>query len=80
MAFEHRPGTGSLFVNKNKRPDKQDADFDGRVVLPNGEMHWVKCWRKQSKAGMDFLSISIGAKCERAESPVLKTLDEDIPF
>ncbi len=28
MAFEHRPGTGSLFANKNKRPDKQDADFD----------------------------------------------------
>ena len=54
MAFEHRPGQGSLFVNKKQREGKRDPDLDGRIMLPDGTMHWFKAWRKTDGTGQEF--------------------------
>lgn len=63
MAFEHNPGSGSLFKNNKKRPDKKDPDLDGKIRLPDGTLHWFKAWKKKDGTGQDFLSCQIGDAC-----------------
>lgn len=85
MAFEHRAGSGSLFVNNKKRPDKKDPDYDGRIMLPNGELHWFKAWEKKDSSGQTFFSCQIGLPCSvqsahgQAKANGYQT-DSDIPF
>lgn len=59
MAFEHRPGQGSLFRNEKKTGERQPG-YKGRLVLPNGEVRWVFCWVKKTSAGETWLSLNIG--------------------
>lgn len=86
MAFEHRPGQGSLFVNNKKRPDKKDPDYDGRIMLPDGSLHWFKAWKKEDGAGQAFFSCQIGDACSIQQSAHSQAkangyqTDSDIPF
>ncbi len=59
MAYEMRAGSGSLFKNDRKEKDTH-PDLKGKVMLPNGEVRWLSCWKKQTAAGAAWLSISIG--------------------
>ena len=86
MAFEHRPGQGTLFVNNKKRPDKKDPDYDGRIMLPDGSLHWFKAWKKQDSTGQAFFSCQIGDACQVSAHSQAKANgyqpqnDSDIPF
>lgn len=88
MAFEHRVGQGSLFVNKKKRPDKKDPDYDGKIMLPNGTLHWFKAWTKQDGTGQTFYSCQIGEPCgiqpdahsQAKANGYQSQSDSDIPF
>ncbi len=86
MAFEHRPGQGSLFVNNKKRPDKKDPDYDGRIMLPDGSLHWFTAWKKEDSAGQAFFSCQIGDACQVSAHSQAKgngyqpQNDSDIPF
>lgn len=59
MAYEMRPGSGSLFKNDKKVADNHPT-LKGRVMLPNGEVRWVSAWSKLTSAGEKWLSLSIG--------------------
>jgi hypothetical protein len=59
MAYEMRAGQGSLFKNDRKEKDTH-PDLKGKVMLPNGEVRWLSCWKKQTGAGATWLSIQIG--------------------
>ncbi len=76
MAFEQRPGTGSLFVNKKKRPDKRDPDYEGKLCLPSGEVHYFKAWQKTDTSGQIFFSCQVGMPVAAA----VVDSDEGIPF
>ena len=65
MAFEHQPGFGSLFKNKNKKKPNH-PDYDGEVNI-DGAMFKLAGWIKQGKKGT-FLSLSVKPKEERRES------------
>ncbi len=88
MAFEHRPGQGSLFKNNKKRLDRKDPDLDGRIMLPDGALHWFKAWEKKDATGQSFFSCQIGDLCAVQQSgakangyqPQAANLDEGIPF
>jgi hypothetical protein len=88
MAFEHRPGQGSLFANKKKREGKKDPDLDGRIMLPDGTLHWFKAWTKQDATGQAFYSCQIGDACSIQQSAHNQAKangyqpqnDSDIPF
>lgn len=68
MAYEVKPGDGSAFVNRDKKEDWH-PDFKGKVMLPNGDEHWVGVRIRKTKAGDDWVSIKVGKKVE-AMSPV----------
>lgn len=49
---------GVLFVNDRKRDDN-DSDYNGSINI-QGIEHWLNAWKKKSKDGKAFLSLSIG--------------------
>ena len=65
MAFEQRPNDGSLFRNKEMRADRKDPNLTGKIMLPDGTLHWFKAWTKESAAGEKWLSCQIGDRCQQ---------------
>ena len=92
MAYEMRPGSGSLFKNDKKTTDKH-PNLKGRVMLPNGEERWLSAWTKKTSAGETWVSLAIGDLCNPggAVKPLdahnqakgngfVQEVDDDIPF
>ena len=82
MTFDNT-NRGALFVNTNKKTEKH-PDYSGTVNI-NGTDHFISGWKKTSKGGQTYLSISIGKPKSTAKSDVLpvenKTpFDDDLPF
>ena len=82
MAYEHRPGSFSLFKNKYKTTDKH-PDYRGEGKDLEGNPIEVAAWLKESANGK-FMSCKISEPRERRErkpSPAENTpLDDDIPW
>lgn len=64
MPYETRPNTGSLWENKKKRPDSNDADRTGSINV-DGVDYWINGWLKRTKTGERFLSLSVKPKQKR---------------
>lgn len=73
MAYEQKPGGGSLFKNTKKTTEKQ-PDYRGEIVTPDGTKFSLAGWIKQSAKG-SFLSL----KCEVPKSGT-STPSDDMPF
>lgn len=59
MAFELKPGQGTLFKNDRKQKDTH-PDLNGSINI-NGVEHWLSAWTKRNDDGsFKLLSISIG--------------------
>ena len=84
MGYEMRPGQGSAFKNDKKTEDWHPA-YRGRIMLPDGSVHWLEVTSKKTKAGGDWLSVKIGKQIEgpseheRAKANGYQR-DEEIPF
>ena len=82
MSDNKYPNSGSLFVNDRKTKDTHpdytgSGNFDGKDV-------WISGWKKQTKAGKTFLSLSwkekeaVTGEKPAAAAPALA--DDDVPF
>lgn len=69
--------SGALFVNDNKTKDSQ-PDYKGNFTDGNGVEFWVSGWKKVSKNGSAFLSLSFTPKNEQVAAA--KPQMADIPF
>ena len=56
--MEKRDNSGALFKNDKKEKDSQ-PDLKGRVMLPDGTVHWLSAWTKQGASGK-WISLQIG--------------------
>jgi hypothetical protein len=85
MAYEHKPGTFSLFKN-DKGDNPKRPDYTGEGVDIDGKPIKVSAWLKEGKNGK-FMSCTLQHKT-RGEAPVasaktardLSDMDSDIPF
>ena len=83
MAYEQKPGQGSLFKNDRKQTDKH-PDYTGNWTNADGEKCNVAAWIKESKNGTKYMSLSIetepynqsGPSNEGSQEP----LDNETPF
>lgn len=95
MAYEHKPGSFTLFKNDRKESDNH-PDYKGDGADIDGNPIWVSAWIKEGKNGK-FMSCSIRLKDEVRKSaqggfdqPAARTppkqqapasdFDEEIPF
>ena len=84
MAYEMKPGQGSAFKNDKKTEDWHPA-YKGKVMLPNGQVHWLDVTPKKTKAGDTWLAVKVGNLVDGAAKPAPVTasvaeVDDDIPF
>ena len=62
MEFD-QTNRGSLFKNEKKEEAKH-PDMSGTLNV-NGTEYWISGWKKTSKAGTGFISLSIRPKQEQ---------------
>ena len=87
MAYEHKPGSGSMFKNDRKESDNH-PDYKGDGMTPDGTMVWLDAWVKKPEGKKPFLSVSMKPKEARQSAPAQVAasapapLDnfDDIPF
>lgn len=58
MAYEVKPGEGSLFPNKHAGGNAKAPGYKGYFVLPNGEVIGVALWKVDTKGGV-ILSLKV---------------------
>jgi uncharacterized protein (DUF736 family) len=63
-----------LFPNDRKEKETH-PDFRGNINV-DGKEYWIKGWKKSSKSGMKFVSLSVTAKDAPKEAPAT----EEDPF
>lgn len=64
--FEPREGDGALFVNERKEAEQQ-PDYTGTLFL-GGQHYQIAGWKKSSKAGKKYLSLSVKPRQEQRRS------------
>lgn len=90
MAYEMKPGSGSAFKNDKKTEDWHPA-YRGKVMLPDGSVHWLDISPKKTKAGDTWIAVKVGNQIEAAAKPLsahnaakanafVSEPDDDIPF
>jgi hypothetical protein len=78
-ALENKPGRGVLF---RRRAQGSQPNYEGGVNL-DGSEYRLAAWIKQSKSGVEYLSVAVSpAPPTREASPGQSSPhdDEDIPF
>ena len=82
MSENKYPNSGSLFQNDRKTKDTHpdytgSGNFDGKEV-------WISGWKKQSKSGKTFLSLSWKEKeaitGEKPAGMAPAIADDEVPF
>ena len=63
MEYEDKD-RGALFTNDKKEQDNH-PDYKGSLNV-NGVDYWISGWKKKSKAGQTFLSLSVRPKQDAA--------------
>lgn len=74
---------GTLFTNDKKEQDNH-PDFNGSLNV-GGTEYWISGWKKKSKEGKGFLSLSVKVKQDaprQSNQPTRKAKDdfEDLSF
>ena len=70
---------GSIFKNDKKEEEKH-PDMTGSLNV-NGTDYWISEWKKTSKAGTGFLSLSVRPKQEttrQSSQPTKKAKKDDL--
>jgi len=81
MAYEQKPGQGSMFKNDQKTEDKH-PDYKGSIMLPDGSECWISGWIKRPEGKTPFMSLSVQAKEQQPthSAPVDLTESNGLPF
>lgn len=62
MAYEQKPGQGSIFKNDKKVQGDNQPEYKGSLMTPDGVECWVSVWVKRPEGKQPFFSLSIQAK------------------
>ena len=66
MAWEHKPGHGSLFKNDKRKDSHPDLRGDGMCPLCEQLIEFA-AWKKRTQKGDVFLSLSMQKPRERED-------------
>jgi hypothetical protein len=77
MAYEMKPGQGSAWPNENRTEDWH-APFRGKVMLPNGAVHYLDLYEKESN-GKKWFSVKVGKEAAPAAGQVYSAAHQTFP-
>lgn len=77
MSYEHKDGSGSLFKNDDKQQETH-ADYKGQCKI-NGVEMWVNAWKKETKNGEVYLSLSFKPKNQQPTNTPAARSSSSIP-
>lgn len=63
MAFTHKPNRGNAFKNNEKRPDRQDPDYQGDANI-GGEDYRIAIWLGKTKNDETYISLAFTPKTD----------------
>jgi hypothetical protein len=71
MPYEQRPGSGTLFRNREKKNDKHPDLKGDALVEIDGQLYALElaAWTKQSELAGEFFSVSIRLKGQQQTRP-----------
>lgn len=77
---------GALFVN-DKKESENHPDWNGKIDV-EGTEYWVSAWKKKSKSGDPYMSLSIKPKEQRQarrpaptrQAPPADDFDDQVPW
>ena len=72
--MEKKDNSGALFTNDKKQNETQ-PDLNGKVVIAGTE-YYLSAWKKQTKDGKNYLSLSF----KPVEDQVKNTVDDFLNF
>lgn len=83
MAYEHKPGSYTLFKNDKKENENQ-PDYKGSGMDLNGTECWISAWVKRPEGKLPFFSIVTQPK-QQHTAPVQQVAAspepiDDLPF
>lgn len=78
MAFEHKPGSLSIFKNDYKKSANQ-PDYKGKGKDLDGNDVEIALWVKEGKSGK-FFSAALSLPREQADPKQDEPFDDSIPF
>lgn len=83
MAYEHKPGTGTIFKVDDKKSENY-PDYKGKVVLQDGTKQDIALWVKDTERGKYFSAkISdpyIAPEKKEEEKKEEELAEDDLPF
>ena len=68
MAYEQKPGTGSIFKNERKAAENH-PDYQGSIVTPEGQKYDLSLWVKKSQGGTSYFSVGVRPPYVRPDAP-----------
>lgn len=88
-SFEQKPDSGRLMASQSKRTPNS-PDYWGEIAINVKDMSNVKVenglyifrlsgWKKRSKAGATYLSLSVSRQAPQSAAPQ-QTNDDDVDF
>jgi uncharacterized protein (DUF736 family) len=77
MAEFDSTNRGSLFKN-DKKTEEKHPDMSGSINI-DGVEYWISGWKKQSKQGANFISLSVRPKepVRQSSQPTTKAKADD---
>jgi len=67
-----------ILAKNDKKTEKKHPDFSGSINI-DGVEHWISGWKKQSKQGNNFISLSVRPKdpTRQSSQPTNKAKADD---
>jgi hypothetical protein len=81
MAYEHRPGQGSLFKNKDALGNPRAPNLKGSALIQNCDQFYeldLAAWTKKSDRAGKWLSLSVKLKQQRKPAPGRAAFNERV--
>ena len=79
MAYEHKPGTGSIFKVDDKKSENY-PDYRGKIVLKDGTKQDIALWVKDTERGKYFSAAISDPYVAPDTSSVETDKGDDLPF
>jgi len=76
MADYDDTNRGALFVNENKEEGSKQPDYSGTLNV-EGKEYRLAGWKRESKGGKKFLSVSISEPRENQKKPETKRSSDE---